>query len=92
MESSFLEYSGISKQGRGILEKTEGVGGNGSNRDMGRRKELEKSQRKIPKRVRVEYAEDRKRNRKGRAMGGMAIGIKKKLWERGTRIQKDDEG
>lgn len=49
--NSFLEYSGISKQGRGILEKTERVGGNGSNRDMGRRKELEKSQRKIAKRV-----------------------------------------
>lgn len=40
----------------------------------------------------MEYAKGRKRNRKGRAMGGMAIGIKKKLWERGTRIQKDDEG
>lgn len=40
----------------------------------------------------MEYAEGRKRNRKGRAMREMTIGIKKKLWERGTRIQKDDEG
>lgn len=36
--------------------------------------------------------EAKKKNRKGSAMGGMVMGIKKELWEEGTRLEGGREG
>lgn len=59
------------------------------NRNMNRRKNWEKIKEKLPKGYRWKGA--RRKNKKGRAMRGMIVGVKKKLIEKEQEIEQEKE-
>lgn len=56
------------------------------------KKEGEKVKGKIPKGYVWGMQEAKKVSRKGKAMGGILMGIKRELWEKGEKIEVSREG